>query len=362
MSFHYGQPEEVGMSSNRLQIVERTAERLLREGISPAQVIAAARRGTMVLHKAYGVSGPEAEAPPLTLESLFPICSITKVFTAACIMMLVEDGLVGLNRPVCDYIPEFTGDGKREIRIHHLLTHTSGLTNESTHEHVERKRALMPGLSDDKRSDADFMQLSYDSPICRPPGQAMAYCGYGFELLGEVISRTSGMTYTEFARTRLFEPLGMDSTYFIVPSSERYRLVRRPSDAPCAEWLANESFLQSESPAGGAISTALDLAKFGQLFLNRGEYNRSRLLGPAAVSEMVKNQIPGISSSYRDEYFPEAYWGYGWSINGDKRDGGDLFSPSAFSHWGAAGPFLCVDPVYETVHVYMNRAQPRQTF
>jgi CubicO group peptidase (beta-lactamase class C family) len=98
----------------------------------------------------------------------------------------------------------------------------------------------------------------------------------------------------------------------------------------------------------------MDLAVFGQMFLNGGIYNGVRFLSPVTVKEMTRNQIPGVSSQYRDEVFPEAYWGYGWAINGSKRDGGDLFSPEAYSHWGAAGPFLCVDPIYQTVTVHLS--------
>lgn len=101
-------------------------------------------------------------------------------------------------------------------------------------------------------------------------------------------------------------------------------------------------------------TTAMDLAIFSYMFQNKGSYNGKRILSPVSVAEMTKNHIPGVSSEYRGEVFPEASWGYGWGINGTKKDGGDLFSPLAYSHWGAAGVFFCIDPVYETIQIFLS--------
>ncbi|WP_150273099.1 serine hydrolase domain-containing protein [Paenibacillus tepidiphilus] len=350
--------EQAGVSPAGVRRIGEAAAQMVRDGITPAQVVFAARRGTVLVHQADGVIGPEPDAAALTTGALYPLCSITKLFTATGIMMLAEQGKLGLNRPVCDYIPEFTGEGKAAVRIHHLLTHTSGLDQDTLYKHRKMKQEngvewppCAPGQDPDNH---DYLWGGYDAPLSAQPGTVMSYCGYGYEVLGEIIRRVSGQAYEQYMEEALFGPLGMSDTYYRVPPELRHRVVRRSPEAACAEWVESEYQLNSVSAGGGAYSTARDLAVFGQLFLNGGEHNGTRLLSPVSVKEMTRNQIPGVSSAYRDEIFPEAYWGYGWAINGNKRDGGDLFSPEAYSHWGAAGPFLCVDPVYETVTVHLS--------
>jgi CubicO group peptidase (beta-lactamase class C family) len=100
----------------------------------------------------------------------------------------------------------------------------------------------------------------------------------------------------------------------------------------------------------------MDMAIFGQMFLNRGIYGEVRILSPAAVAEMTRNQLPGISAQFRGEFFPEASWGLGWNIHGNKRAprDGSLHSPQAFDHHGAGGVYVWIDPVYEIVGVYFS--------
>ncbi|CAM4445442.1 serine hydrolase domain-containing protein [Paenibacillus tarimensis] len=356
MSLTTSKAQEAGMTVVGIENVDRTARRLVEEGITPAQVTFASRRGITVHHAAYGTLTPAPDSPPLELDSLFPLCSITKVVTAASIMLLVEEGRVGLNRPVADYIPEFTGEGKHEIRVHHLLTHTSGIRPEDVYPHIDSKKgtaAIPPCPPGQDPETHEHLSLGFDVPAAVKPGTVMYYLGFGYELLGEIIRRVTGQTHDQFAAERLFKPLGMNDTYYSVPESEWHRIVQRSPEAPCAEWI-NEELVRSASASGGIYSTARDLAVFAQMFLNKGIYEGARILSPVSVIDMTRNHIPGVPAEYRDEVFAEASWGYGWAINGSKRDGGDLFSPEAYNHWGAAGVFVSVDPVYETVQVYLS--------
>src|SRR6185295_14224274 len=100
--------------------------RWVEEGHTPTLAVCVARRGVIVLHEAFGVLGPGPDSPPLEPDALFPICSLAKPITATLIMQLVEDGLLGLNRPAKDYLPELSGDSIDEVLVHHLLTHTAG--------------------------------------------------------------------------------------------------------------------------------------------------------------------------------------------------------------------------------------------
>ena len=127
----YGTPEEAGMLPDRIERVKQLAAGWVAEGQTPSLVILAARKGIIFLHEAYGRLRPEENSPPLRTDSIFPISSLTKPVTATAAMILVEDGLLGLNRPIVDYIPEICGEGTEEILVHHLLTHTSGYNEET---------------------------------------------------------------------------------------------------------------------------------------------------------------------------------------------------------------------------------------
>jgi CubicO group peptidase (beta-lactamase class C family) len=334
------------------------AEGWVAQDITPALVILVARRGVIVIHEAFGRLTPEPDSPPLKLDTIYPIASISKPITATGVMILVEDGLLGLNRPVSWYIPEFVGEGKDAVMVHHLLTHTSGLRDEDLDAHAEKKKGTVEIPPPDETQHPQINEnlfLRYDAPLWKPPGTEMSYCGYGYVLMGEIIRRVSGKSLDDFARERIFEPLGMKDTFYIVPDSVQHRVVKRPADAPFT-WYDTREGQEMPHAAGGVYSTAVDMAIFGQMFLNRGTYGDARILSPASVTEMTRNQVPGIGARFRDEFFPEASWGFGWNVHGSKKSQyrGTLHSPEAFCHGGSGGVFSWVDPVYEIVGVYLS--------
>lgn len=294
--------------------------------------------------------------------------SLTKPITATAAMLLVEDGLLGLQRPVSEYLPEFSGEGKQAVMVHHLLTHTSGLREEDVNAHAAKKQgvvAIPPPEETQHPWINERLFLRYDAPLWKPPGVEMFYSNYNYDLLGEIVRRVSGQALADFARARIFEPLGMQDTFYIVPDTVRARIVRRPLDAPFAATTADGrpglgTREHQELPLAhtGVYATAIDMAIFGQMFLNRGSYAEASILSPAAVAEMTRNQIPGIGAQIPGEFFPEASWGLGWSIHGNKRAprDGSLYSPQAFDHHGAGGTYFWVDPVYESVGVYFSVA------
>lgn len=354
MRLRPGNPKEVGMSVQRVQHVVDLAEGWVAQDITPSLVILIARRGVIVIHEAFGRLTPEQDSPPLKLDTIFPLASLTKPMTATAAMILVEDGLLGLNRPVSWYIPEFVGEGKNAVMVHHLLTHTSGLKNEDVDAHAEKKVNIEIPPPDKTQHPFlnEYLFLRYDAPLWKPPGVEMSYCDDGYNLVAEIVRRVSGKSFNDFMTERLFRPLGMKDTTCIVPDSLRHRVVRRPQDAPFA-WLDTQE--NQETPwASGGFSTAIDTAVFGQMFLNRGIYGDTTILSPVSVTEMTRNQIPGISARYEDEFFPEASWGVGWNVHGNKKalNDGSLHSSKTFDHGGVGGVFLWVDPIYEIVGLY----------
>ncbi|MCH8292597.1 beta-lactamase family protein [Candidatus Poribacteria bacterium] len=356
MILRAGTPEEAGMSAQRVSHAANLAKSWVTEGHHPALVVLVARRGVMVLHEAFGNLTPESDSSAIELDSIFSMASLSKPITATAAMMLVEDGQLSLNRPVAEYISEFIGDGKDKVMVHHLLTHTSGFRTEDIEEHAKKRKGTIEILPSDKTQHSlinEYLLLRYDAPLSETPGTLMYYDDYNYSLVGEIVRRVSGKSLTDFATERIFKPLGMRDTYYIVPESVRHRIVGRPDDAPFAANDTQES-QKTPWPAWGVFSTAMDMVVFGQMFLNEGSYEGQRLLSHATVSAMTRNQIPGIGARYLDESYPEAGWSYGWNIQGDKKSHGSLLSPKTFSHGGGGGVLLWVDPAYEVVGAYFS--------
>jgi serine-type D-Ala-D-Ala carboxypeptidase len=366
VSLRVGDPEEVGMSAERIDHLRRLAKSWVDEGQTPALVVLAARKGVIVLHEAFGRLGPAPDAPPLALDAIFPIASVTKPITATAVMILVEDGLLGLNRPVQEYIPEFIGEGKDQLMVHHLLTHTSGLNDLSVAEYARDKcrrgeLSAPPDWLEDELESAPIIYTVvlapslYDAPLWKPPGQEMCYSVMGYEILGEIVRRISGESLETFARRRIFEPLGMRDTSYVWSEEKRHRVVTR-----AVNWfddlLGSPRLHRNEIANSSVLSTAADLAAFGQMFLEGGRGGGTRVLSPASVGEMTRNQIPGVSSEYFGQSFPEASWSYGWSVDADKKSlaSGSLPSQQVISHDGMNTVFLWIDLAYDLVGVYLT--------
>jgi CubicO group peptidase (beta-lactamase class C family) len=361
MPITVGTPEEAGMSATRLRHIAHLAKGWVEHGLLRALVVAVARRGVLVLHEAYGTLTAETDSLPVRLDSIFPLWSISKVITATAVMVLVEDGLLGLNRPVAEYIPEFVGDGKSVVTPWHLLTHTSGLREDAVTAYAS------PGLFAQDYTLAaaisaytpEYLRKRYAAPLSTAPGKEMSYCDFNFMLLGEIVQRVSGQSLTTFAHERIFQPLGMCDASYIVTDERRPRMVRaHPEEVP-PDGIGPTGSVEAPWGAASVSSTALDVARFGQMFLDQGGSGDERVLSPASVAQMMRNQIPGIGSHFGDEFFPEAGWGLGWSVEGDKRDPrtGSLHSPATVAHSGAMRILVWVDPLYELVGVFCSALQ-----
>jgi CubicO group peptidase (beta-lactamase class C family) len=347
------------MSARRIRHVATQVREWVDQGIAYALAVVVVRRGIVVLSEACGPLTQEANSPPLQLDSLFTLASITKPITATALMLLVDEGRVSLNRPVKAYIPEFVGEGKDEVMVHQLLTHTSGIREDVLDRHAERKKASVtvpPPEPTAHPAVHEHMYLRYDAPLWKPPGTEMAYSSFGIALAGEIARRVSGQSIDAFARERIFGPLGMHDSFYTVPASRRDRVARRPADNPAA-FFDSDEVLEVPWMGGAAFSSARDMAVFGQMFLTGGSYGETEILSRAAVTSMTRNQIPGISARFGEESFREASWGLGWDVQTEKKSGGSLRSPQSFSHGGAGGTFIWVDPTYEIVGVYFSLAR-----
>ena len=373
-----GRPEEVGLSSDRLQRVAQMIQRRIAAGDLAGAVIAVARKGRLAYVNAQGVMDLETKQP-MSSSSMFRIASMTKPVVGVGIMLMVEEGKIRINDPVSRYIPEFRnmkvavaqtqGAGRgagagvapaapqfyavpaqREITIKDLLTHVSGLgsgpMSNSDIEKVARKEG---------ERLADYIPRLGRTPLEFQPGSRWAYSpGAGFETLGRVIEIASGLPLDRFFRTRIFDPLGMrDITFW--PSEAQWPRVAtvytRGPQALTRTVMPNDTLSRNVyfRGSGGLYSTAEDYVTFGMMLANGGEMNGKRLLGRKTVEMLRAVHIP--------ETLPgrPAGEGFGLSVRVVTQHAlrNTMLSDGTYGWSGAQGTHFFVDPKEQLVGVLM---------
>lgn len=378
MELRAGTPQEAGMLASRVEHVKELARGWVEDGTHPALVVLAARRGVIFLHEANGTLRP-GESAPLPVNAIFPIMSATKPMTAACVLLLVEEGRVGLMRSMREYFPEIAIEGAEGVLIHHLLSHLSGWRDIDVVREVKRRAAeegerppVEPGQHEDI---ALLLHLQRETPLDSPAGAAMQYCQRNYELLADLVRRVSGHSIDRFARERLFEPLGMADSSYVLPAEHRERKVRRGPGMPGTGFMPllraggvdSEQFEGIPLGSAGVHTTARDYATFAQMLLNNGTYGGRRILSRASVQSMRRNHTPegvparwvrpgpdGVPITWE---FRRGSYGYGIAPFADSVTAywnGGLASPSSFSHSGALGTYWWADPERELVGVYLS--------
>jgi CubicO group peptidase (beta-lactamase class C family) len=284
-------------------------------------------------------------------------------------MQLVDDGLLGLNRPAKDYLPELAGEGVSDILVHHLLTHTSGYpfhTDPVAVAHLKKKLAarfpIPPCPAGLHPTLHEMFSLSWDAPRVADVGSVMVYSNHNYDLLGEIVRRLTGRGLDSLARERIFRPLGMRNSYYEVPESESHRVVQRAPDLPLAKYqdrfmpgIGSKAWQQMPNGGAGLFTTPLDMTIFGQTFLNGGRYGDARILSRAAVATMTRDQVPGLRARFLNADWEHASCGYGFLVASPRKwryYEGSLQPLGTFGHPGAAGQMFWVDREHELVGAY----------
>ena len=321
-------PITVSVSGERLLRIDR----MLQQGIDSGWIAGAvgfiARDGKIVYNKSFGVSNIEAKTPMRT-DDIFRIASQTKAITSVAVMMLFEEGKFLLDDPISKYIPEFanlkvldkfnekdttytTVQANREVTIRDLLTHTSGIDYAgigSDHMNAIYAKAGIPtGFVSEKINLGDKMRKLGRLPLVHQPGERFTY-GLNVDVLGYLVEILSGETLDKYFQTHIFEPLGMNDTYFYLPASKYDRLVKVISEdknhklVNTLSAFVNYPLAEGTYYSGGAglSSTIKDYATFLQMLLNRGEYNGKKLLARRTVELMTTNQIGDLNLG-RDKF------------------------------------------------------------
>lgn len=333
-----GSSPQVNLDAARLDRAVDLVNGWLADGIIPGAVLLVARYGQVVLHKALGQA---TVAPPgdMRLDTIFPVASIAKPVTAAAAMLLVERGYLWLDTPVAEILPKFAPEGQGQVRIRHLMTHTSGLN------------APIGALIDAQETAATIIDACCKGHLAFVPGTQVAYSGVAFWVLRAVIAEITGQPFAQFCRANLFEPLAMKDTFFVPPREVSPRLATIAGD----EAVNEPYFRHLGSPSGGLFATAWDLARFAQMFLDEGRGPYGQVLSPATVKTMIRDQWPHL-----EQHEPDVTWrgglGLGWGLRGDRQMWyvSELATPGTFSHSGATGALLWADPAWELVGVLLT--------
>ncbi len=365
-----GKPEEVGMLPERIERAREIAAEAVAKGRTPSLVVLAARRGVVVLHEAFGKLRPDVDDTPLPREAIYPISSATKPFTATLAMILVEEGRLGLARPAVEYLPELSGEGIDQVLVHHLMTHTSGFDDTVLFPAiVEKMKSEGPRELPANSHPLNALPLAYiaDLPRSCPAGEQMVYANTNYTLLGEIIQRVSGATLEEFACERLFGPLGTKGAGYSVRDDMREHLLERASGAPFSEegvlpgtpGFRSEQWRQMQDGGAGLHASAMDIAVFAQMHLNRGRYGDTRILSAPGATAMSQDQLPDMKAKVFGMPERAAGYGLGWLVETHecwRYLTSTLLPRGSFHHTGAGGCNFWVDPQNEIVGAYLEVA------
>jgi CubicO group peptidase (beta-lactamase class C family) len=359
-------PEEVGMSSARLERMDKFLQEYVDKQKVPNAVAFIARKGKIVYYKGFGLSNTETKTT-VKKNDIFRIASQSKAIASLAVMMLFEEGKFSLEDPISRYIPEFKNQRvldrlnwadttyttipvKSEITIRQLLTHTSGLDyagiGSQEFKAIYAKAGIPSGIGNHQSTIGAKIKILGGMPLKHHPGEQYTY-GLNIDVLGYLVEVLSGMPFDKFLSTRIFQPLGMNDTYFYLPKEKHSRLVaihqtKSGVYAPVKTKIfdgVNPEYPTLEgtyfSGGAGLSSTIEDYAKFLQMFLNGGEYNGARILSRKTIEMMLTNQTQAPIT---------AQLGLGFGLETETNDSRSIVSIGSFSWGGAFTTSYWADP------------------
>lgn len=372
----WAKPEDVGMSRERLGRIGDVVTADIEKGLIPGAVTVVARRGRVVHFKAYGRRDPGRDEP-MERDAIFRIYSMTKPLVSVALMMLVEEGRLLLSDPLSAFVPEFSDvkvraerDGRAElvpasrpITVHDLLRHTSGLTYEWMDEGPVQKAYAEAEAGRRSRSNPEQAALLATLPLVAHPGAEWNY-SRSTDLAGRVIEVVTGLSLGVALRTRLFEPLGMMETGFMVPPNYQARIAEAfPADPETGEpqaLLDVAKEVAMENGGGGLASTASDYARFLHMLLSGGQLDGVRFLSPKTLAYMTADHL-GPEIRIMPGILPEGYgFGLGFAV---RRQAGIASFPGSAGdfYWeGLGGTSFWVDPREELYGLIMVQAPGRR--
>ncbi|NBD08193.1 serine hydrolase [Corallococcus sp. c25j21] len=368
-------PPTRGFSQTRLADMTTALRGHVERGDLPG-LVALVARGDAVHVAALGTQGLTTSSPPMRRDTLFRVASMAKPLTAVATLLLVEEGKLALDGSVDRWLPELadrrvlrrpdspledTVPAKRAITVRDLLTLRWGLgavmAPPGTYPIQEaiREARVSAGFQAITDPPDEYMRRMGTLPLIHQPGERWMY-HTGYEVLGVLVARASGMRFDDFLRERLFVPLAMKDTAFSVPVEKRGRLstayARDPGTGRLEAWDEPSNSFWSRPPAfpsgggqGGLVSTADDFLAFGRMLLSAGRHGDTRLLSPASIEAMMTDQIPSEQKD-ASPFYPGFWDATGWGFGGAVTTRPDGISPTAGRYgWGGGyGTTFFIDP------------------
>jgi serine-type D-Ala-D-Ala carboxypeptidase len=318
-------PASVGMSPERLEIIDRVLREGIRAGGFPGAAVVIGRRGAAVWKKGFGTQGWGLGSPAVSTErTIYDLASLTKVIaTTTAAMILYDEGRLQLDAKVANYLPGFEGRWKDEVTVRLLLEHRGGLP-------AGRDLWRIAATPDEAR------RAVIETPLAYRPGRYFEYSDLGADLLGMVVETVAGVSLDLFLQQRVFRPLGMYDTGFLPPDSVRDRVapteVSPPRGYPLQGQVHDENAYALGGVAGhaGLFGTADDLAVFAQMMLNGGVYNGMRIVSDSTV-RLFTQRAAGSRA-------------LGWEMAEGRHGAGAYLSPAAYGHVGFTGTSIWIDP------------------
>lgn len=382
-------PASVGLSAERLERMHAAMKGFVDRKEVSGVVTLVAREGKTVDLYAVGQADIDKNVPMKT-DAIFRIASMSKPITSVAIMMLFEENKLFLTDPVSKFIPAFKSpqvieDGKsvparRAITIRDLLTHRSGITygflNGGAVGAAYRASGVTDGLTVTNMTLEEGINKLAAQPLMSQPGAAFNY-SLSTDVLGRVVEVASGQPFNVFLRERIFKPLKMNDTDFIVPESKWSRFVnvyspdgnggiRAMKDpesfgntnmSPFAYYKEGKTYF---SGGAGLTSTAADYARFANMLLNGGTLDGVRLLSPKTIELMLANHSADVPHPL-PIVGPGKEWGLGFQVVTDLAATQTLGSPGMYGWSGIYGSYFWIDPKEKLVTVLMIQKYPGPT-
>ena len=372
-------PEQVGMSAGRLEVLDAGLKAFVDDDRLAGQVVLVLRNGQVAFSAANGWRDKESGVA-ITDDTIFRIASQTKAIVSTGIMILQEQGKLDIGDPLGRFIPEWSAmqvavadgsggyvleDAARPITIRQLLTHTAGVSYGSGPAADRWAEAGFQGWYFANREEpiAETIARMGSLPLDAHPGEQWIY-GYSTDILGVVVEKASGMDLQSFLQQEILDPLDMRDTHFYLPESKRDRLatVYRPgaggveaipaTDGMLSQGLYVDGPRMSFSGGAGFLSTARDYARFLQMTLNGGELDGERILSRKSVELMTTSHLGDIPFRGGQSF------GLGYSVVEDLGERGSLGSEGEYGWGGAYHSTYWVDPAEELVVVYLTQIIP----
>ena len=369
-----------GFSNARLARLSNFMQTTIGSGDYLGAVTLISRNGSVVDWRTYG-HRDLAKKTPMTQDSIFRIYSMTKTVTTVAVLMLLEEGKLGLEDAVGKFIPEFTNTKvfsggtadapqmravKRPITIRHLLTHTAGFATHGAKgdEAVKLFNRFDLNQSPTVKAYTDYVA---QQPLVTDPGERFAYDGVSLVVLSRLIEVVSGMTFEAFLRQKILSPLAMNDTGFSVPQAKRARvadMVTTTADGRLAIAATHDASHPGESlnpypsGAGGLYSTAGDYLRFCQMLLNGGTLDSVSILGRKTVEMMMMNQLTHLDPPVNGFSMAEGF-GLGGYVVLDVARRGRLGSVGQFGWSGAGSTYFTIDRQEKLIAILLMQHLPQ---